>query len=356
MPRPRTSTQTSAVSSRPADGVANTFRVVLDACVMIPQNLNNLLLTLADHELFTPVWSDHLLDEVRRNLVVKIGIAAERADHRIAAMREAFPHAVDHSSGYLELRDAMKNHPKDRHVLAAAVASNAQLIVTANIRDFPASACDLHGVVAVHPDDFLLDQLDLDPQRVIAAISDLIGRNRRAPCTMSEFVDAIRPTIPQFAAALQAMLQPVPLLEIVDDEDVERQFIQTDDPAAALRDPLNAARLWWQCLTQREAYPYAVGNVSINPQHWDFDTASQLLDGYALTTGVHDDNNREDVVYIKFIPDTGHSMRAFGDFVIDDYRVLAMRRHPEGYWLAEGLFYDTWPSTANPRTRSKSVE
>lgn len=336
--------------------MANTFRVVLDACVMIPQNLNNLLLTLADHELFTPVWSDELLDEVQRNLVDKIGMMAERADRRIAAMRRAFPHAADHSSGYLELRDAMKNDPKDRHVLAAAVASNAQLIVTANIRDFPASACDPYGVVAVHPDDFLLDQLDLDPQRVIAAISDLIGRNQRPPRTMSEFVDAVRSTTPRFGAALQAMLQPVPLLEIVDDEDVERQFIQTDDPAVALRDPLNAARVWWQCLTQRAEYPYAVGNVSISPERWDFDTASQLLDGYTLTTGVHDDNVRENVVYVKFIPDTGHSMRAFGDFAIDDYRVLAMQRHPEGYWRAEELFFDKWPSTANPRVRSRTVD
>ena len=45
------------------------FRVVLDdACVMLPQTLNNLLLTLADAELFVPVWTPDLLEEVERNL------------------------------------------------------------------------------------------------------------------------------------------------------------------------------------------------------------------------------------------------------------------------------------------------
>lgn len=56
-------------------------------------------------------------------------MTAEQADHRVTQMRRAFPHATDHSAGYLQLVDAMTNHPKDRHVLAAAVASGAALIV-----------------------------------------------------------------------------------------------------------------------------------------------------------------------------------------------------------------------------------
>ncbi len=80
--------------------MANTFRVFLDACVMLPQNLNNLLLTLADDDLFTPVWSPDLLDEVQRNLVEQFGLTASQAEYRIAQMRHAFPQAENLSAGY----------------------------------------------------------------------------------------------------------------------------------------------------------------------------------------------------------------------------------------------------------------
>lgn len=332
--------------------MATTFRVVLDACVMIPQTLNNLLLTLAEHDLYTPVWSSDLLEEVHRNLIAKIGLSPEQADRRIAAMRRAFPHADAHSAGYRNLLEAMTNHPKDRHVLAAAVASNAQLIVTENLPDFPAGATAPHEVEVVHPDAFLLDQLDLDPHRVIAAITGLLERHTHPPQTMLELVETLRPKTPDFAHALHDLAQPVALLEIVDDDAVERQFhTNTDDPAVALRDPATAAFLWWSSLVQRDRFPDAAGNISINPDEWDFDAAARLLDGYAPTTGVHDHTDRDDVVYLKFIPDTGHSMRAFGEFAVTDIRVLAMQRNPHGQWLAYGLIYDAWPSHANPRAR-----
>ncbi|MGC5258931.1 PIN domain-containing protein [Gordonia sp. DT218] len=185
-----------------------TFRVVLDACVMLPQNLNNLLLTLAELDLFTPVWTPHLLDEVHRNLTGTLGVSADQADHRITQMRRAFPHATDHSGGYLNLVDAMTNHPKDRHVLAAAVAAGAALIVTANLKDFPVRACDPHNVTAVHPDDFLLDQLDLDAAGVVAAMAAVTERNQHPPRTPGQLAEALRPLTPKFAVAVHELLQP----------------------------------------------------------------------------------------------------------------------------------------------------
>ncbi|MGH3562773.1 MAG: PIN domain-containing protein, partial [Mycobacterium sp.] len=118
------------------------IRVVLDACVMLPQNLNNVLLTLAEEGLFTPVWTDTLLNEVRTNLVKKFGTTTAQAEHRIQQMQRAFPLAADEARGYEQLIPAMTNDRKDRHVLAAAVASGAALIVTANLRDFPAAALE----------------------------------------------------------------------------------------------------------------------------------------------------------------------------------------------------------------------
>jgi len=72
-------------------------------------------------------------------------------------------------TGYDSLIDGMTNDPKDRHVLAAAVRANAEVIVTFNLRDFPEPALKPYDILTVHPDDFLLDQLDLYPGLTIEA-------------------------------------------------------------------------------------------------------------------------------------------------------------------------------------------
>ena len=74
-------------------------------------------------------------------------------------MASAFPEAM--VTGHESMVDSMENDPKDRHVLAAAVHSDCEVVVTFNLQDFPASALTPHGLVAVHPDEFLLDQVDL---------------------------------------------------------------------------------------------------------------------------------------------------------------------------------------------------
>lgn len=78
----------------------------------------------------------------------------------------------------------MTNDPKDRHVLAAAVRASAEVIVTFNLRDFPDSAVKPYDVAAVHPDDFLLDQLDLYPRLTIEALRLEAASYRREPTTV----------------------------------------------------------------------------------------------------------------------------------------------------------------------------
>ena len=81
------------------------------------------VLRLAAAELFEPYWSETILEEVRRNLVEDGRSSISSATARIAMMRVHFPEAIVY--GHDSLIPAMTNHPKDRHVLAAAVKAGA---------------------------------------------------------------------------------------------------------------------------------------------------------------------------------------------------------------------------------------
>jgi predicted nucleic acid-binding protein len=130
------------------------FPAFLDTCVLYPAYLCDTLLRLAEASAYRPLWSADILAELGRNLIDR-GISAERIDRRLAQMTRSFPDAL--VAGYESLTDGMTNHPKDRHVLAAAVRANAEVVVTFNLKDFPESALKPYDVEAIHPDEFLLD-------------------------------------------------------------------------------------------------------------------------------------------------------------------------------------------------------
>lgn len=180
------------------------FRAVLDANVLVPVPLCDLLLRLAESELFDPVWSDRLLAEVRNALAMSLGVPAHKADARIAAMRRAFEDAAADPRAIDELEAAMGNEPKDRHVLAAAVAGAAQAIVTFDVRDFPSEVCAGYGVEAIHPDDFLVMQLDLDPSVVRATLIEQAADLRDPPMTPDEVLSLLQRSVPRFVEAFRA--------------------------------------------------------------------------------------------------------------------------------------------------------
>ena len=95
----------------------------------------------------------------------------------------------------LELPD-----PEDRHVLAAAIAGGAESIITFNLKDFPAARIDPHHVNAIHPDTFLLDQLDLAPAKVLSALHQQTRRLRNPPMDLSGLLTRLeRCGVPSFA-------------------------------------------------------------------------------------------------------------------------------------------------------------
>jgi len=179
------------------------FPVFLDACVLFGQALCDTVLSIAEMQAFIPYWSNDVLDEVQR-VVPRTGRAtAEQIGARLAQIRRAFPNSL--VEGYEILIPAMTNEDGDRHVLAACVTSPARTLVTFNEKHFPTSAVTPHQISVLHPDEFLLDHLDLHPDRVWTALSTMLERNRMPPQdfgTLAAYLD--RSGVPSFAAALRS--------------------------------------------------------------------------------------------------------------------------------------------------------
>lgn len=329
------------------------FRVVLDACVLVPYQLADLLLRLADAELFEPLWSEDILAEVERT-IIRLGVPLEKAQRRVQQMRTAFPHAV--VTDYQDMIATMRTDPKDRHVAAAAVRGAAALIVTANIRDFPAEALQPYDVEAIHPDDFLQDQLDLSETAVVECLQAQRAAYTRPSITTTEFYLSLANAVPTFApiAAIAEQRQsgwnpgdPLPL-EIAAEDDMMQAFFPDRQPIPA--DPRGAAFLWWTSLINRAELGNALANLTWNPPVWgDFDGAAQILEGHGMMQFIEPCPGDPDIVYAKFMPAVDHPMRAFADAPVDGAKILTLVRCPDGWWRTWGLSTNHFPSAAEVR-------
>jgi predicted nucleic acid-binding protein len=182
------------------------FPAFLDTCTLYGAYLCDSLLRLAEAGTYRPLWSAAVLDELERALVAR-GLEQKAVAHRIGEMRRAFPDAE--VRGYENLVETMTCDPKDRHVLAAAVRSDAAVLVTFNIGDFPDTSTAAYDITVVHPDDFLLDQLDLYPGHTVAALRDQ-ARSYSAPAmSIEDLLGRLASAgVPKFAAEARRHLWP----------------------------------------------------------------------------------------------------------------------------------------------------
>jgi len=120
--------------------------------------------------------------EVNRNLAENFGLTDEQVAYREREIRRHFPEAW--VEGHEDLISAMTNHPKDRHVLAAAVRCNAEVIVTHNVKDFPRSAIDPYSITVLGPSTFLRNLFELDPKFV----ADTLERQATSINRTAEYV------------------------------------------------------------------------------------------------------------------------------------------------------------------------
>lgn len=180
------------------------FPAFFDTCALYGSTLNDLFLWLAEGGAFRPLWSEGVMRELRENLV-EAGHEAELIDKRLGAMRVAFPDAL--VSGYEDLEQVMTCDPKDRHVLAAAVRANADVLVTFNLEDFPDSSTEHYEIEVVHPDVFLLDQLDLYPKLTLETLAHLTRIYDAPSVTMNELLEIlVRCGVPRFVEEARRFL------------------------------------------------------------------------------------------------------------------------------------------------------
>ncbi|MGB4779036.1 PIN domain-containing protein [Microbacterium sp.] len=131
--------------------------VVYDANVLYPSTLRDVLIRAGIARLVRPKWTDDILDEVFENLRKnRPDLDPARLDRTRGLMNGAIRDV--RVTGYEQHIEGLRlPDPDDRHVLAAAIQAEAQLIVTHNLRDFPVDALTPWGVAAEHPDRFLTD-------------------------------------------------------------------------------------------------------------------------------------------------------------------------------------------------------
>lgn len=315
-----------------------TFSVVLDACVLVPHPLYDTLLRLADAGLYDVRWSQQILDEVERTLVNKRGVETERARARIAQMDRAFPLAK--VEGHEALIDAMTNDPKDRHVLAAAVRAGVGTIVTANLKDFDAQALAPYEIEALHPDEFLLDQLDLERETVMRCLREQIASYTNPPTTAETLRGGLAHTVPQFAAAIAepppAMALPMPL-ERVDPFDVA-QLVDGYSRTTAF----SAVAWWFKLLQEPTRYRRELRDAVLRPEQWgDFHVAAVELVRYNLTSHVEHASNDLDTAQVTFarLPVAAAS-RVVGPIPAADLMHVVARRCEDGLWRVDSVVHD----------------
>jgi predicted nucleic acid-binding protein len=181
-----------------------TFTAVYDACIFYPAPLRDLLLRLATTGLFRARWSDQIHDEWMRNLL------NDRPDLDAAKLQRtrnlADAHVLDCLvEGYEQLVPSLTlPDPDDRHVLAAAIRCGADVIVTFNLKDFPASSLDPFGIEAQHPDEFVGHLFDLDQAAIVRCVRDQRASLKNPPQSASELLDTLlQQGLPQTVSALK---------------------------------------------------------------------------------------------------------------------------------------------------------
>jgi hypothetical protein len=179
------------------------FTALLDACVLYPPSIRDLLLSLAVTDLFRARWTLRIQDEWLEAVLRTRPEIAERLERTQQMMLDAVPDAI--VVGYEGLINSLDLPDRDdRHVFAAAIAGRADVIVTLNLKDFPAPALTVFNIEAQHPDEFVAHVLTLSPPIALGAIKKMRARLKSPPFSPEGLLELlIRQGLPHTVAILR---------------------------------------------------------------------------------------------------------------------------------------------------------
>ena len=168
---------------------ANRFTALVDACVLAGVLKRNLILSLAEAEFFRVRWSNRILDETEaaiHGIRIRHGYADGKAKadakHSRSEMEKAFEDSlVEDFDDLISIADLPD--PNDLHVIAAAVKTQAAVIVTDNVRHFPGQILSRFNLYAKTADDFIADTIDLDLPKALTAIETMRTRLKKPELT-----------------------------------------------------------------------------------------------------------------------------------------------------------------------------
>ena len=166
------------------------FVVLYDACVLYPNTLRDLLVRLGQARIMQAKWTDQILDEVDAALIRELDIPPPKLARRRALMNGAVRDCL--ITGYEPLMEGLKlPDSADRHVLAAAIKAGAHVIVTSNLKDFPAGYLAEWDIEAKSPDDFVMDLIHLDDRVVYSCIQEIAASRRNPPGTFDDVLEQL---------------------------------------------------------------------------------------------------------------------------------------------------------------------
>lgn len=164
------------------------YTALLDANVLYPAPMRDVLMQLAVTDIFNAKWSEDIhrewIDALIRNEPHRDRTALERTrDLMNQATRDCLVTGYEAIVPSLELPD-----PNDRHVLAAAIVGRCDVVVTQNLKDFPEDALEPYGIEALHPDEFLSNHLALAPGLFCSALRKVRARLKDPPYTAGDYL------------------------------------------------------------------------------------------------------------------------------------------------------------------------
>ena len=176
--------------------------VLCDANVLYSQWLRDLVMWLGIAGLIQPRWSERIEREWIENLLGhRPDLERARIERTALMMNQALPQAnvlVAVGGPDFKLPDS-----DDVHVLQAAVTAKARILLTFNLSDFPAEACEAAGVTAVHPDVFLVRLMEEHPLELEQVLLKLQAQKKKPPVSWTEMAQAFgRARLPEFMTLL----------------------------------------------------------------------------------------------------------------------------------------------------------